>query len=171
MSTFKAVGKETKLREGLASVMGKSMKLPVQGTEVKTGDILGVLDTLIANHAATQAAKAAFHRAVAIEEAYRTQTRAFVSGVRAQLRAGLSDEELAACGLSRKRAVRTLSADERTAATAKLRATREAKGTRGVRQARQKEARAVITAAFAPPAPGEPDAPTATPANGTTPAR
>jgi hypothetical protein len=157
MNTKNQVNQEAMLRAGLAHVMGKSAKVKVRGKEVKTSDILDALDTLAVNAAATEKAKAAYHRAVAAERGYRATKTAMLSEVRAQLRATLSDEELASCGLARA-AKRNLSSEERIAATLRLRATRVSNGTCGDKQRREAKAKAVIAAAYAQPATSPPTA-------------
>jgi hypothetical protein len=142
-------GQDVQLREGFASVMGSSAKVLVEGKEVEGGQVLSALDDLIAAAQATDAAKAAYHQAVAREAALLVEAHPLLSGVRRLLGAMLAPEQLARCGLAPRKPPRPLSANERTAATAKLRATRQANGTRGARQAREEEAKAFLTATFA----------------------
>jgi hypothetical protein len=143
------VGQDMKLRAGLPGVLGKTLKFTFEGEEVHMGEIL---DTLVANAEATANAREQLRLAVETERAYREQNGSRVVGLRTHLRLTRSAEELAACGLTPLRKKRVLSADQRTAATAKLRKTRATKGTLGAQQAREKEAQAVITATFASPA-------------------
>jgi hypothetical protein len=151
MNTKKAVqvSKEAQLRQGLASVMGKSAKLQVQGEEVKVSDVLDSLDQRGANAQATDDARVNYHRAVAVETEYRAQTHPMISAVRAHLVTLLSPEQLAQCGLAPRKTRRVLSGEERTAKMVKARSTRQAKGTRGKRQVRQEKAKATVTAAYA----------------------
>ena len=144
---------DTKLKTGVVAIVGKSGKIRVQGKEVKVTDFVDAVDALSAATAATAAAQAVYRAAVAEESAVRKRVGPLVSGVRAQLRTSLSDEELAACGLTSKRRKRSLSAEERVAATAKNRATRHANHTQGAQQRRLEKAKAVIAAAYAPSAP------------------
>jgi hypothetical protein len=151
------VGREAMLRSGLAHVVGKSAKVKVQGKEVRMSEILDALDTQAANAAATEKAKLAYREAVAVEQEYRAAKRALLTALRAQLRATLSGEELAACGLARA-SRRELSAEERVAATLSLRDTRRRNGTLGEKQRREAKAKAVIVAAYAEPATPPPTA-------------
>jgi hypothetical protein len=143
------VGKDAKLRKGLATVMGKSAKMQVQGEEVKVSDVLDSLDQRGAHAQATEDARVAFRSALGTEKEYRAKTHPMISAVCAHLATTLSPEQLTECGLTPRRSARVLTFDERTAKGLKVRATRTAKGTRGKRQARQEKAKATITAVYA----------------------
>jgi hypothetical protein len=154
-----------KLRSGLAKLLGKSAKVHVQGKEVKIGEVLDVLDGLLANASAAAEASVKYRRAIATNREYRAQNHALVSGVRAYLVATLSAEELEECGHAPKKMARALTAEERTVASAKLRATRKANGTRSKKQLREQKVKAEIAAAYAadpPDKPGEVGPPSAT---------
>ena len=137
-----------KLRYGVLTFIGKTGKLKVQGKEVKGSDMLDSLDALIAAINAAAAAREVFRTAVAEEDAQLEQLRPLMVVLRATFRMTLSAQQLATCGLTAKRGKRTLSADERIAKTAKLRATRMANHTQGARQERLAKARATIAAVF-----------------------
>ena len=147
------------LRDGMATCVGKSEKYKVQGKEVKVSEILGSLDALIADVQAAAAAREVYRAAVEAADVRRRQLRPLLVNVRTQLRATLSAADLATCGLSAKHGSRDLTADQRVAKLAKLRATREANGTRGAAQRRADKAKAVIAGVFVPSVVGEQPAP------------
>ena len=138
-----------RLREGLVALAGEEGTLRLEGRDVPAREVLAALDRAAARGKATDEAKAAYHRAVAAEKEAEAALAPLEKAVHALVRATATEEQLAACGLRRRKARRALTADERSAATEKLRATREANGTRGARQRRLADARSAIEAAYA----------------------
>jgi hypothetical protein len=158
------VGSVSKMCDGLAKILGKAGTVLASGKEVKLRDVVAARDELVAKIEATEAAKAAYARAVADEHAADAWLRPLLLSVRAHLVGSYSKEQLAICGLSPRKEPRALSSEERSVATAKNRATRVAHGRKPAKVAREEAARAALAAIYAPPPNG--DAPAAT-TNGT----
>jgi hypothetical protein len=150
------LSREAKLRTELATVLGKTAKVHVQGEEVRVADVLDVLDVQLANARATAEANAVYRRVAVAEREYRAQKREMLSGVYAALVATLSSEQLAQLGLVPKKKARALTAAERTLATAKLRVTRKSNGTRGKKQRHEAEVSAGLAAVYGSPPPDKP---------------
>jgi hypothetical protein len=132
-------------------VLGKSGVVKIDGKPVKAGVVIELLDKLIANAAATAQAKSTFRSAVAEEQAFEAATQSTLAGLRAHLLGSFTRDELAACGLvPKKKGRRPLSAAERMAAIAKMRATRTAHGLKPEKLVREEEAIAEVIAAYGP---------------------
>jgi hypothetical protein len=145
------VGSAKQLRDGLEAVLGKSGVVKVDGKPVKAGVIIELLDKFIANASTTAQAKSAYRSAVAEEQAFEAETQSTLAAVRAHILASFTRDELASCGLTpKKKGPRPLTAAERMAATAKMRATRNAHGRKPEKVLREEEAIAEVLAAYAP---------------------
>jgi hypothetical protein len=144
------VGLVSQLRDGLAALLGKSGKVTIEGKEVKLKDVLDVLDKLVAHAKAAAQARGAYRRTIAEQRAFVAQAGPLVLAVRAHLLGSYSEEQLAECGLAKRKTSRRLTAAERTAVTAKVRATRQAHGHVSVRRAREAAALAEVVATYGP---------------------
>ena len=153
LSKATRAAQQAALRDGLARIYDRSAVLSLGGKKVRVGTLLDALDALRADRERTAAARAAWLAAAAAEKERQASLSPLLTRLCGLLRVLLSDEELAACGLVRRQR-RALSPDERTAAVAKFRATRQAEGIRGARQKRVAAARAVIEDAYGRRGPG-----------------
>jgi hypothetical protein len=144
------VGSAKQLRDGLEAALGRSGVVKIEGKSVKAGVVIELLDKLIASAAKTAQAKSAYRSAVAEEQAIDAEAQSTLAAVRTHILGSFTRDQLAACGLAPKKERRSLTAAERVASTAKLRATRAAHGRKPAKLVREQEAIAEVIAAYAP---------------------
>jgi hypothetical protein len=153
---------------GLEKHQATIPSLLIAGTTIPTTSIITTVQSRMAARANTAATLAAYHTALAVEEATIAQSKATVSGTRQALKVMFAGQlaELGDFGMKAPKPRTPLTPEEKVAATAKAKATREARHTVGPK-AKAKITGATVAPVTAPatPVPATPAAaaPTGTP--------
>jgi hypothetical protein len=153
---------EQKLIDGFNKHAQTITSFVIAGATMQTKDIISNLQALIASATTVQTTRATWQSAVKADKGERTKLQTFVSGVKQALLVAFagSIDTLADFGLTaRKVAVRT--PEEKLAAAAKAKATREARHTVGKKVKASIKGTVPTTAPATPPAASAPTAATA----------
>jgi hypothetical protein len=152
---------DQKLISGLTRHATAIPSIVLAGASVTTKDIVATLQSRIDMASAASSARATWLAAVQADRALRERTKTYVSGLRQALLVAFAGQvdTLADFGLTGPKP-RVVTPEEKVAAAAKARATREARHTMGKKQ----KAGIKGTVASAAPAPAAPTAPTPAPA-------
>jgi len=160
MTTKRSIAKDTQqtadqnLVAGLQKHQATLSSLLIAGATIPTTSIISTVQSRMAARANTASTLAAYHTAVAAEEEAIAQSKALVSGTRQAIKVMFAGQlaELGDFGMKAPKPRTPLTPDEKVAAAAKAKATREARHTVGPK------AKAKITGATAPAAAPEPAA-------------
>jgi hypothetical protein len=153
---------------GLEKHQATIPSLLIAGTTIPTTSIITTVQSRMAARANTAATLAAYHTALAVEEATIAQSKATVSGTRQALKVMFAGQlaELGDFGMKAPKPRTPLTPEEKVAVAAKAKATREARHTVGPK-AKAKITGATVAPVTAPatPVPATPAAaaPTGTP--------
>ena len=142
-----------KLSDGLTKQQQTIPSFTVNGTSIKTADIVASLQARIKTAEAVDFAKATWQSAVKADRDERAKTKSLVSGVRQTLVlmfAG-SIDTLAEFGLRSRKAHAPLTPEQQALAVARARATRKARNTMGSRQKAKIKGTVASTAPVVPP--------------------
>ena len=146
---------------GLQKHVATLPSLLIAGTTIPTTSIISTLQSRLAARANTAATLAAYHTALAAEEATIAQSKAVVSGTKQGLKVMFAGQlaQLGDFGMKAPKPRAPLTPEQKVAAAAKAKATRAARHTVGPK------AKAKITGATVAPvaAPAAPESPAATP--------
>lgn len=151
---------------GLQKHQATMASLFIAGSSVPTTTIITTVQSRMTARVNTAAALAAYHTALAQEEQTIAQSKALVSGTRQALKVMYSGQlaALGDFGLKAPKARAPMTPEQKVAAAAKAKATREARHTMGPK-AKAKITGATAAAATAPaPSPAPAEAPVAAPA-------
>ena len=149
---------------GLEKHQATLSSLLIAGTTIPTTSIISTLQSRLAARANTAATLAAYHTALAAEEATIAQSKAIVSGTRQAIKVMFAGQlgELGDFGMKAPKPRTPLTPEEKVAVTAKAKATREARHTVGPK-VKAKITGATVAPVAAPAAPAPAAAPAETP--------
>jgi hypothetical protein len=159
---------DQKLMDGLTQSQQTLPSFMIGSASIKTTDVIAILQERIKNANTVESTRAAWQTAVKGNRDERVKTQLLVSGVRQSLQmmfAG-SIDTLAEYGLAPRKQRTPLTPEEKAAAVAKARATREARHTMGSRQKAKIKGEVSPTSPATPPSAAAPVA-TPSPAPGT----
>jgi hypothetical protein len=148
---------DQKLIDGFNKHAQTIPSLLIGGTSLKTADIIGTLQARIAAANAAVSTRATWQTAVKADHDERAKTKTFVSGLRQAIQVAFagSIDVLADFGLA-PRKQRVVTPEEKAAASAKAKATREARHTMGSKQKKAIKGTVPQAAPATPPAPASP---------------